>query len=83
MRIAVSLEPEAEVLIRQVMRERGLSMNDAVNQAILHGLRPARTAGHVTPTHDLGGSQVPLHRARSMAADLEDDELLRRREVGD
>ncbi|PFG19026.1 antitoxin [Serinibacter salmoneus] len=82
MRTTVTLEPEAEILIRQVMRERGLSFKDAINQAILDGLRPARAAGHVTPTHDLGGARVPLDRALSVAADLEDDELLRRREVG-
>ena len=38
MRITVTLEPEAESLLRKVMREHGLTFTEALNQTIIRGL---------------------------------------------
>ncbi len=83
MRTTITLTPEADGLVRKVMRERGLSFKDAVNAAIVDGLTSAGApAPFETPTFDLGAARVPLERALSVAADLEDEELVRRRDVG-
>jgi hypothetical protein len=83
MRTTVTLTPEAESLIRRVMRERGLSFKDAVNAAIIGGLAPqAAPTAFATPTFDLGRAHVSLDRALARAADLEDEELLRKQSMG-
>lgn len=82
MRTTITLTPEADSLVRKVMRERGLSFKDAVNAAIVEGLRTATESTYKTPTFDLGSSSVNLDKALALAADLEDEELMRRRELG-
>lgn len=60
-----------------------MSFKDAINDAIRTGIsdeggaRPFRTE-----TASLGESKVNLDRALQLAADLEDDELLRRMRSG-
>ncbi|HEX6420588.1 MAG TPA: hypothetical protein VFZ77_18955 [Acidimicrobiales bacterium] len=40
MRTTITLEPDAEALVKRAMRERGLSFEQAVNLAIRRGLGP-------------------------------------------
>jgi hypothetical protein len=82
MRTTITLTPEADGLVRRVMRERGLSFKDAVNAAIVDGLRAAPTPAYTTPTVDHGAARIPLVKAVSLAGELEDEELIRRREIG-
>jgi hypothetical protein len=83
MRTTITLTPDADALVRRVMRERGLSFKDAVNAAILEGLAPKPRATAVdTPTFDLGRAKLPVDRAVALAAELEDEQLLRKREQG-
>lgn len=83
MRTTITLTPDADALVRRVMRERGLSFKDAVNAAIIEGLAPTARATPVeTPTFDLGRARLPLDRAVALAAELEDEQLLRKREQG-
>lgn len=83
MRTTITLTPDADALVRRVMRERRLSFKDAVNAAIVDGLSPRRTAPVApTPTFDLGRARMPLDRALTLAAELEDEQLLRKRESG-
>lgn len=81
MRTTVTLEPDTEQLIRRRMRERGISFKQAINDAIRAGLgqsaQPFRTR-----TASMGRSVVNLDRALQVAADLEDDELIRRMRAG-
>jgi hypothetical protein len=83
MRTTVTLDPDAEQIVRRRMRERGMSFKDAVNDAIRAG---ARVSGAPQPfrteTAALGESAVNLDRALQVAADLEDDELVRRMRNG-
>lgn len=82
-RTTITLTPEADSLVRRVMRERGLSFKDAVNEAIVDGLTPrSRRARIETPTFDLGAARLPLDRAVALAGELEDEALLSKRDIG-
>lgn len=65
------------------MRERGVSFKAALNDAIREGAkeRPAPVP-FMTRTADLGVPAVNLDRALQIAAELEDEELLRRQRRG-
>lgn len=82
MRTTVTLDADAEALVKELMRARGVSFKEAVNEAIRRGLgrrgrgsaRPFRTK-----TFSMGWREgVDLDHALSMAAELEDVELARR-----
>ncbi len=78
MRTTVTLDADTEQLIRRRMRERGVSFKEALNEAIRSGVAGASVAAFRTETASMGESRVNLDRALQIAADLEDDELLRR-----
>lgn len=79
MRTTVTLDPDTEQLIRRRMRERNQSFKDAVNDAIRTGVTSQRDPQRfVTQTAALGTSRVNLDRSLQIAADLEDDELIRK-----
>jgi hypothetical protein len=66
-----------------MMRERGLTFEQALNDAVRRGFVSAtRELALATPTFSMGRPPVPLDHALRLAADLEDDELLRRLERG-
>jgi hypothetical protein len=82
-RTTLTLEPDVAALIKSLMRDRGLTFKDAVNSAIRVGLRPATPSdGARTPTFNLGTPAVALTKALQIAAELEDDELVRKLNVG-
>jgi hypothetical protein len=78
MRTTLTLEPDVHVLLRKLMRERGLSFKEAVNYAIRAGLASGSDTAAETPTFDLGAPRVPLERALRLAGELEDEELIRK-----
>lgn len=83
MRTTITLTPEAESLIRKAMRERGLTFKQAVNSAIVDGLGTGAAARPFsTPSFDLGVARINLDHALAIAAELEDEHLLRKRELG-
>ena len=77
MRTTVTLDPDTEQLIRRRMRERGMTFKEALNDAIRAGSAPSGKPFR-TETASMGRSAVNLDRALQVAADLEDDELIRR-----
>lgn len=85
MRTTVTLDSDVEALLQRVMRERGVSFKEALNQAIRDGLLPAArraSRAYRLKTHRMGfRPEVPLDRALSLAAALEDDELARKLSV--
>lgn len=83
MRTTVTLDDDTLAVIRRRMRERGVSFKTALNDAIRDGAqrRPAPTAFQ-TRTADLGVPTVNLDRALAIAAELEDEELIRRQRRG-
>jgi hypothetical protein len=79
MRTTITLESDVEALVQKAMRERGLSFKEAVNQALRRGLTErANREPYRTPTFEMGAPRVPLDRALQLAAELEDDEILRK-----
>lgn len=85
MRTTVTLEPDVVAQLRRLMREKGLSFKDALNQALRAGLSgPARAARPVRfPTYAMGQhSGVDLTKALRLAAELEDEEIARKLAIG-
>jgi len=83
MRTTVTLDPDTEQLVRRRMRERGLGFKEALNELVRAGAAgPAERAPFRTETASMGESAVNLDRALQVAADLEDDELVRKLRMG-
>lgn len=78
-RTTVTLEADADAVVRRLMRERRLTFKQALNEAIRAGARGGRTrSAFRTRTFDMGPSALPLDKALRLAADLEDEELMRK-----
>lgn len=79
MRTTVTLEPDAEAIVRRLMQERGLTFKEALNETIRAAARRRGTRRPFrTRAFDMGASRLPLDKALRLAADLEDEELMRR-----
>jgi len=79
MRTTVTLEPDADTIVRRLMRDRGLSFKQALNEAIRAGAQRASPhRAFRTRTFDMGPPAIPLDKALRLAADLEDEELIRK-----
>lgn len=85
MRTTVTLDPDVEAKLKATMRERGISFKAALNDAVRAGLNgPAPAARRFTmPTAPLGVLPgVNLDKALTLAGEMEDEEILRKRELG-
>jgi hypothetical protein len=82
MRTTVTLDPDTAAIIGRRMRERGISFKQALNEAIRAGAGEDRGTPFRTATAPLGVPVVNLDRALQLAAELEDEELVRRSRVG-
>ena len=78
MRTTVTLDPDTEQIIRRLMRERGVSFKQAINDAIREGAIGGNTPEFRTKTAPMGRPRINLDRALQIAAELEDDELVRK-----
>ncbi len=79
MRTTITLDPDTDAAVRKLMRERGLSFKQAVNQSIRAGVAPRQVAPPFrTRTFSMGRSSVSLDRFLRLAADLEDEEIVRK-----
>jgi hypothetical protein len=78
-RTTITLDPDTRLLVERAMRERGLSFNEVVSEAIRTGLR---ARGIAPPTYTeprtLGPAQVDLTKALQLAGNREDDALAHR-----
>lgn len=78
-RTTITLEADTRVLIERMMRERGVTFKEAVNEAIRAGLGAAKSGGRdYTTPREMGPARVDLTKSLSLAAELEDDALSRR-----
>jgi len=82
MRTTVTLDADTAALITRRMRERGISFKQALNEAIRAGASEDRREPFHTATAPLGVPAVNLDRALQLAAELEDEELVRKTRVG-
>lgn len=65
------------------MRERGQTFKEAINEAIRSSVTAeGRGEPFRTQVASMGESRVNLDRALQIAADLEDDELIRKLRAG-
>ena len=82
MRTTVTLDPDVERLLKDAMRERGISFKEALNQAARDGLvraRQPRAKRFVQKTYAMGAvAGVNLDKALSLADAMEDEELIRK-----
>lgn len=80
MRTTVTLDPDVEALLHKAMRERQLTFKEALNQAVRSGLAAQAPAVEFrTPTFPMGFEPtIPLDKALRLAAELEDEELIRK-----
>lgn len=80
MRTTVTLDADVESLLEREMREKGVSFKHAVNDAIRRAFAEGAPVDYTFDTFDLGAPRVDLTHALRMAADLEDEELVRKLE---
>jgi hypothetical protein len=85
MRTTVTIDPELQTRVREIARERGISFREALNDILRRGLGQAPPAGgqaYEVPVRDLGlRAGIDLDRAFALAAELEDDEIVRKLEL--
>ena len=82
-RTTVTLDPDTEQLLRKRMSERGVSFKQALNDAVRSGLVPSESpVGLHVPTGDLGKPVINLDKALQLAGELEDEEILRKIQLG-
>ena len=81
-RTTVTLSDQAESVVRNMMSDRGIGFKAAINAAILEGAPPeSKPQPFVQRTHRMG-SLVPLSHATTLVGELEDIELIRKRDLG-
>ena len=82
MRTTVTLDPDVERLIRNAMRERGISFKEALNQAARKGLvgdKPRRGRQFIQRSFPLGeGQDLRWDKALTIAEAMEDEDLSRK-----
>lgn len=72
----MTLDPDTEHLVRQRMKEQGVSFKQALNDAIRAGAAGRAPAVYSTPTFDMGVPAIDLTKALRIAGELEDEELI-------
>lgn len=84
MRTTITLDPDVAELVRRLMAERGLTFKEAVNSAIRSALAPqaASVDAAELPVFDMGEPRLPIEHALRLAADLEDEEIVRKLGTG-
>ena len=83
MRTTITLDPEAKALVEKAMKERKLSFKQVVNEAIVRGLTTTEAPKPFrTKTHSMGKARINLDKATQIAAELENDEILRKMALG-
>lgn len=79
MRTTVTLDPDADAIVRRLMRDRGLTFKQALNAVIRSGAAsPGKPHTAATPIFDMGDTTMPIDKALRLAADLEDEEQVRK-----
>ena len=79
----MTLDPDVAAALEQAARERRVSFKQVLNDAVRAGLRPpAEAHPYRLPTRRMGlRAGVDLDKALALAADLEDQEVMRKLEL--
>ncbi|HRJ20158.1 MAG TPA: hypothetical protein PLF84_14010 [Bryobacteraceae bacterium] len=82
MRTTVTLDPDVERMIRQVMKERSITFKEALNEAARSGLRggsPGGSKRFTQKTYRMGGHrEIRWDKALAVADAMEDEEISRK-----
>jgi hypothetical protein len=80
MRTTVTLDPDVESLLRKEVRRCGKPFKQVLNDALRAGLRNAKRYNEAFEplTFDMGKPRADLTKAATLAAELEDEELIAR-----
>ena len=83
MRTTITLEPDVAALVKRAMTRHRTSFKRVVNDAIRAGLTGRRDdTPFETPSFRMGKPAVPLTHALRVAAEMEDDEIVRKLDTG-
>lgn len=79
MRTTVTLDPDVAARVQELMRERGISFKEAINQTLRVGFGGGKRARpYEAPVRSLGLRQgIDLTKALTIAAEMEDKANLR------
>lgn len=76
MRTTVTLDSDAEQIIRERMASKGISFKQALNDTIRDGATGRPDYVFRQTTHNMGVPKVDLTKANQLAAELENEEIL-------
>ncbi|MBO0850822.1 MAG: hypothetical protein J2P20_15275 [Pseudonocardia sp.] len=85
MRTTLTLDDDVAAMLHRVAKERGISFKEAVNTALRAGLTsgvPEPRRFTVQPSHMGVRPGINLDKALQLAAELEDEEIIRKLELG-
>lgn len=84
MRTTVTLDDDLAARLRDRAHQQGVPFKTAINAAIRNGLEKPRgePAPYRLPTARMGPPKLDLTKATQLAGQLEDDELVRRMNLG-
>ena len=87
MHISLDLADDVQEKLRKLADERGIALNNLANDMVRLGLEKdeamRRTLKPFRQTaHDMGGPKVNLDKALSAAAELDDQEIIRKMAQG-
>jgi hypothetical protein len=82
-RTTVTLDDDLAARLRDRAHQRGVPFKTAINEAIRSGLEKSREPDpYRLPTARMGSPKLDLTKATQLAGELEDDELVRRMNLG-
>ena len=82
MRTTITLNAEAEGLVRKAMIDQKRSFKEVVNEAIMRSLSQAPRRTVNLPTHSYGPPLMNFDKATQLAGELENEEILRKMAMG-
>jgi hypothetical protein len=82
MRTTVTLDSDAAAIVNQRMRERKVTFKQAINDVIRESVRQAPREPFVQKTSNMGVPTINLDKATQIAAELEDEEIIRKMRLG-
>ena len=84
MRTTLTIDDDLAALLQDTARRTGRTFRDVVNEALREGLlRGEAEAPCIPPVHDLGiRPGVDLTKALQLVGQLEDEEVVRKMEIG-
>ncbi len=83
MRLTLSIPDDLYRELRRRARAEGVSSSRVVEECLRAGLTADGTKRPLVPAFDLGKPLVDLDQALRLAAEMEDEEILRKLEAGE